>query len=93
MLNLSEFRLAETKGFLKKIEKREFLEIYPKIKSKVYPQIRLDPMFGLNIKKLKGEYSDFSRYRIGNFRWIFTIQMKEKIIYITDIQLRKDAYK
>lgn len=90
--DLSEFRIAETKVFIKKIEKREFLEVYPKIKNKVYPQLKLDPIFGVNIKKLKGEYSDLYRYRIGKFRLIFTVNLSEKIIYITDLQLRKDAY-
>lgn len=89
---MSEFRIAETKVFIKKIEKREFLEVYPKIKNKVYPQLKLDPIFGINIKKLKGGYSDFYRYRIGKFRLIFTVDLSEKIIYITDLQLRKDAY-
>lgn len=89
---MSEFRIAETKVFIKKIEKREFLDVYPKIKNKVYPQLKLDPIFGINIKKLKGEYSDFYRFRIGKFRLIFTVDLSEKIIYITDLQLRKDAY-
>ena len=92
MLDLSEFRIAETKVFIKTIEKREFLEIYPKIKTKVYPQLKLDPLYGANIKKLKGEYSDFYRYRIGKFRLFFSVDLKEKIIYIADLQLRKDAY-
>jgi mRNA interferase RelE/StbE len=89
---LSEFRIAETNAFVKKIEKREFLEIYSKIKTKVYPQLKLDPIYGANIKKLKGDYSDFYRYRIGKFRLIFSVGLTEKIIYITDLQLRKDAY-
>ncbi len=89
---MSEFRIAETRVFIKKIEKREFLEIYPKIKTKVYPQLKLDPLYGANIKKLKGEYSDFYRYRIGKFRLFFSVDLNEKIIYITDLQLRKDAY-
>lgn len=50
------YRLFETNEFLKSIEKlekqsREFVR--NKLNSYVYPQIKNEPHFGINIKKLK----------------------------------------
>lgn len=37
-----------------------------KISDYVYPQLRDDPFFGTNIKKLKEELEGLYRYRAGN---------------------------
>ena len=87
------FKIAETETFIKRIEKREFRKIYIKIREYIYPQLRNNPYFGLNIKKLKGEYSDLYRYRIGNYRLFYEISEEEVLIYILEIENRKDAYK
>ena len=87
------FKIAETETFIKRIEKREFRKIHIKIREYIYPQLRNNPYFGLNIKKLKGEYSDLYRYRIGNYRLFYEISEEEVLIYILEIENRKDAYK
>ena len=46
-----------------------------------------------NIKKLKGEYKDIYRYRIGDYRLFYKVSEETVIIFILDIEARKDAYK
>lgn len=88
-----EFQIAETDTFQKKIKKRDFQSLYNKITSYVYPQLRKNPYFGQNIKKLKGEFSGIYRYRIGTFRLFYTIEPGKIVVFIIDIEKRKDSYK
>ncbi len=88
-----EFVIAETDSFQKTIKLPEFKKLYKKITDYVYPLIKRNPYYGPNIKRLKGDYSDFYRYRIGNYRLFYTINGSEVIIYIIDIVHRKNAYK
>jgi len=43
-------------------------------------------------KKLKGEYQNFYRIRIGDYRVLYSIKDKIKIIDIRQIGHRKDIY-
>jgi mRNA interferase RelE/StbE len=52
-----------------------------------------NPFFGVNIKKLKGEFKDLYRFRIGDYRLFYKIDEEESIIFILNIENRKDAYK
>jgi len=88
----NRFEIAETETFQRSISKKEFVKIYNKIKTYVYPQLRINPFFGKNIKKLKGEFKDVYRYRIGEYRLFYQIDEKHILIFIMDIVKRKDAY-
>ncbi len=85
------FQIAETKEFQKTIKKLD-AKIYIKIKNIVYPQLRKNPFYGTNIKKLKGNYENVYRYRIGNYRLFYTINNDKVIVIITTISHRKNAY-
>ena len=89
---LDRFEIAETETFQRSISKREISKIYNKIKTYVYPQLRINPFFGKNIKKLKGEFKDVYRYRIGEYRLFYQVAEKQIWIFIMDIVKRKDAY-
>lgn len=94
--DLSDFRVFETDEFLKKLKKLpepdiDFLR--RKLDSFVYPQIKKDPFWGNNIKKLKGYSPETWRYRIGRFRLFYIVDPKEGIIYILTIDDRKKAYR
>jgi mRNA interferase RelE/StbE len=89
---LNRFEIAETETFQRSISKKEFVKIYNKIKTYVYPQLRINPFFGNNIKKLKGEFKDVYRYRIGEYRLFYQVSEKQILIFIMDIAKRKDAY-
>lgn len=87
-----DFEIAETKTFAK-VKKKINKKLYQKINDVVYPQLRNNPYFGANIKKLKGEFEGFFRYRIGNYRLFYLIDEKKVIVFVIDLQHRKDAYK
>jgi mRNA interferase RelE/StbE len=89
---LNRFEIVETETFQRSISKKEFSEIYNKIKTYVYSQLRINPFFGNNIKKLKGELKDIYRYRIGEYRLFYSVDKKQILIFIMDIAKRKDAY-
>lgn len=89
---LNRLEIAETETFQRSISKKEISKIYNKIKTYVYPQLRINPFFGKNIKKLKDEFKDVYRYRIGEYRLFYQVDEKQILIFIMDIMKRKDAY-
>ncbi len=86
-----DFKIAQTKEFEKKIKKLDS-KIYTKIKNIVYPQLKKNPFYGTNIKKLKGEYEGVYRYRIGNYRLFYIIDNDNVIVIVTTISHRQNAY-
>jgi mRNA interferase RelE/StbE len=86
------FIIAETESFQKLVRKPHYRLLYLKIVDYIYPQLRQNPFFGLNIKKLKGDLSNFYRYRIGNHRLFYSIDKNESMIFIVTIKDRKDSY-
>jgi len=92
----SEFRIFETEEFQKKLGKlpaRESRFIKRKLAGYVYPQLRVDPFLGPNIKKLKGFQPDTWRYRIGRFRVFFIVDQSERIVSLLSVEDRRDAYR
>lgn len=85
------FRIAETKTF-EKIKASLDAKLYLKIKTIVYPQLRENPFFGTNIKKLKGEFEGYYRYRLGNYRLFYIIEQDKIMVFIVDIKHRQGAY-
>ena len=90
-IRLSDFQIAESKSFLK-IKKKIDSKLYEKIRNFVYPQLCKNPYFGANIKKLKGSFEGYYRYRIGNYRLFYMVEEGEVVVFIVDLKLRKDAY-
>jgi len=93
---LSEYRIFEADEFSKrlgKLSKRDESFVRNKVKSYVYPQLRNEPFFGINIRKLRGYSPDTWRYRIGRFRLFYSIDQQDAVIYILTIDDRKDAYR
>ena len=93
---MPEFRIFETEEFLKRLaglQPRDLKQIQRKLREYVYPQLRGEPFFGRNIKKLQGYSPDTWRYRIGLFRVFYTVDTEEGILYILSVDLRRDAYR
>lgn len=90
---MTKFKIAETETFSKKISSKKYNFLYKKIVDDVYPILKDNPYFGVNIKKLKGEYKNVYRFRIGDHRLFYKIDEKEEIIFVINIENRKDAYK
>ena len=93
---MSNYRIFETDEFtkaLKKLSRTNIMFIQKKLTSYVYPQIRNEPCFGNNIRKLRDYTPDTWRYRLGKFRLFYTVDHEERIIFVLTIDFRKDAYK
>jgi len=90
---LDKFKIAETESFSKKINSKRYSHLYKKIFEDVYPILRKNPFFGVNIKKLKGAYKDIYRFRIGEYRLFYKIEDQKLIVFMIDIETRQDAYK
>ena len=88
---MDKYKIAETENFSKKINSKKYGHLYQKIVEYVYPTLKNNPFFGGNIKRLKGEYKEVYRFKIGNYRLFYKIE-KQKV-FILDIQSRQDAYK
>jgi len=88
---LSDFQIAESKTF-QKVRNKMSSKLYAKIKNIVYPQLRSNPFFGINIKKLKGDFESYYRYRIGNYRLFYLIENKKVLVVIVDLKHRQNAY-
>lgn len=90
---LNKYSIAETESFQKKINKKDYKNIYKKLRKYVYPLLKKNPFYGPNIKRLKCEYSEYLRYRIGDYRLFYKVDNDKILIFIIDIVHRKDAYK
>jgi mRNA interferase RelE/StbE len=62
------------------------------IRTIVYPQLRKNPFFGQNIKKLKGKFENVYRFRFRSFRLFYTINQNKVIVIMNSLKKRKDAY-
>jgi len=93
---LSDFRIFETREFLKRLDKvpADYTQLVRrKLDEYVYPQLMQEPFFGANIKKLRGYSLDIWRYRIGKFRLFYMVDGEERIVCILSIDFRRDAYR
>jgi len=92
---LGEFRIFETDQFvadLDRISPARRDKIVQKLKTLVYPQLREQPYFGSNIKKLRGFKPETWRYRIGMYRFFYIIDDKEKIVFFIAADTRQQSY-
>ena len=93
---MPDFRIFETEEFSRKFKKLSSIDarfLRRKFDSFVYPQLKSEPFWGKNIKKLRGYDPDTWRYRIGKFRLFYIVDQVEHVVYILTIDDRKDAYK
>jgi len=92
---LSDFRIFETDQFLDdlvRISPARREKLAPKLRSFVYPQLREQPYFGSNIRKLKGLKPDTWRYRIGPYRFFHLIDDKERSVSMVAADTRRRSY-
>jgi len=92
---LNKFKIFETNQFIQDLEgdfggRQKW--IYQKLHHYVYPQLKDNPYFGKNIKKLINYQPETWRYRIGNYRFFYKIDDKEKIVYMIAVDNRQNAY-
>lgn len=93
---LGDYRIFETNEFSRKLEALtppDSKFIRKKLQDYVYPQLRKEPAFGKNIRRLRGYTPETWRYRIGKFRIFYSVDDKDRIVLILTIHQRKDVYK
>ena len=93
---MSDYRVFETDEFKKSnkaLTRRSGRSLDRKLIEYVYPQLKQEPHFGPNIKRLQGYDPLTWRYRIGDYRIFYQIDEAEKIVFILTIDDRKEAYR
>lgn len=92
---MDKFKIFETNQFLEDIE-QDFSGQQERIKRKlqvyVYPQLRQQPYFGKNIKKLKDYIPETWRYKIGDYRFFYIIDEYKNMVFMISANNRGDAY-
>lgn len=92
---MNKYKIFETDEFMKiinKISERDKSFIEKKLTQYVYPQLKDEPHYGNNIKKLVNYKPETWRYRIGKYRLFYIINEEDNIVFVISIDLRKDAY-
>ena len=76
------------------------LKEYKKLNQTIRPQIqegidalRKSPVTGSKVKQLKGRLREYYRYRSGDYRIIYAVHQKERVVFVDYIQHRKDVYR
>ncbi len=92
---MSDFRIFETEQFQADLESNlgpRQDKISARLRDDVYPQLRKQPYFGRNIKKLKGYKPETWRYRIGGYRFFYEIDDDRKIVFMLAADTRQKSY-
>ncbi len=92
---MSEFRVFETAQFaddLERISPARKDKIAAKLRGLVYPQLREQPYFGTNIKKLKDFKPETWRYRIGPYRFFYIVDDRKKVVFMIAAKTRQQSY-
>jgi mRNA interferase RelE/StbE len=93
---LDRYRVYETDNFISDVRGDlggQSKKIQKKLEKYVYPQLRIEPHFGPNIKRLKNYDPAMWRYRIGDYRMFYIIEENEKLVLIVSFKSRGNAYK
>lgn len=93
-MTATRYKIFETDEFISCIEKlprKDHELIKKKLASYVYPQLKQEPHWGVNIKKLHGYDPETWRYRIGKYRLFYIIE--KQVVNMISMDHRKDAYK
>jgi mRNA interferase RelE/StbE len=89
------FSIFETRQFrkdLRQIAKSGHSEVASKLRAIVYPQLRSEPHFGPNVRRLKGYSPETWRYRIGAWRFFYEIDEAAAIVLMIAASHRGSAY-
>ena len=90
MSNVPIFKIALSKEALK-YYKKVSINTAAKL-DKCFVSLESEPIQGSNIKPLSGLAGKY-RYRVGNLRVIYEVNIVDKIVYIMAILPRGQAYK
>ena len=92
---MASFRIFETRQFLDDLGQDfsgQQARIERKLAAHVYPQLRDNPYGGPHIKKLRNFTPNTWRYRIGDYRFFYTIEERRHLVLMLSIDHRGQAY-
>ena len=93
--SLGRFRIFETTQFQKDLAQDfsgQQARIQHKLVAQVYPQLRENPYVGKHIKKLRNYQPETWRYRIGDYRFFYTIDARQQSVFMLAADARGEAY-
>ncbi len=76
------FQIAETETFEDDLKKLNLENRFAKARKTIYSMLKENPYYGNNIKKLKGNFVGLYRYRLGDFRLIYSIDEGDVRCYL-----------
>ncbi len=78
------------------VDAQKFFEASPaslqKKLDRCFEQLKINPRYHPNIKPLKGEYSGYYRYRVGDYRVVYEINDNLILVTIILIAHRSKVY-
>ena len=93
---MRKYRIFETTPFRRTLEAlppRERMRLERKLREDVHPRLCEEPHFGPPIRKLRDWKPETWRYRVGRWRFFYEIDEGEKIVFMTALAQRKEAYR
>ncbi|MFH1830608.1 MAG: type II toxin-antitoxin system RelE/ParE family toxin [Pseudomonadota bacterium] len=91
-----KYKIFETKRFsndLQLLARHRKTILEEKMQEYVYPQLKKEPHFGANIKRLRDWHPPTWRYRVGEWRFFYIIDEELKVISMISASHRKSAYR
>ncbi len=75
---------------------RDYQKLDPSIRvllQHAIDSLQQHPLTSPKIKRLKGRLSQYYRYRVGDYRIVYTVSQPDHTVHIDYIQHRKDVYR
>lgn len=91
-----EYKIFETRRFVTDLElltRHRGRTLQAKLAEYVYPQLRREPHFGPNIKRLTQWDPPTWRYRVGDWRFFYLVDDGTRMVSMIAADHRKDAYR
>ena len=92
---MPEYRIFETEQFQEDLQRNlgpRKEKLTKKLHEYVYPQLKAQPYFGKNIRKLRGYKPETWRYRIGPHRFFYEMDVEKKIVFMIAAETRQGSY-
>ena len=86
------FETAQFQKDLRQDFRGQQARLQHKLTTDVYPQLREHPYVGKHIKKLRDAVPDTWRYRIGDIRFFYTVDDRQRIVFMLSADHRSHAY-
>ena len=86
------FETAQFQKDLRQDFRGQQARIQRKLTIHVYPQLREHPYVGKHIKKLRDAVPETWRYRIGDIRFFYTVDERQRIVFMLSADHRGHAY-